>query len=93
MNIFNSLPIYNLGWTVTNRRHFSEEEIAEVEKAEVIKSDYGLSVCFYLKQGGNSRIPLSNQSSLGVGDLVNMENAEVLTLSKRGEEDIMRIEA
>lgn len=46
--------IYSLGkiWTVTNSRPFSIEEIAAVDRAEVVASQYGNSVCFFMKGGG-----------------------------------------
>ena len=40
-----------------------------------------------------SFIPLSNYSTLGVGESIDMHNAKLLTLSKQGEDDILRVEA
>ena len=93
MNIFDVLPIYAEKWQVSNSRNFTAEEKSAVESATVVNSDYGLSVCFMLVSGGQTYIPLSNQSSLGVGASVDLEKAKLLTLSKRGEADINRVEA
>ena len=92
-NIFNDLRKYAGKWQVKSSRNFSSEEIADVEKAEVVESNYGASVCFYLKSGDVSFMPLSSTSSKGIGEEINLEEAKVVTLSKAGESDIMRVEA
>ena len=93
MNIFLKLRPYAVKWKLSDSRKFSEEEIAAVERTEVVSSQYGNSVCFFMKEGGRTFIPLSNQSNLGVGESVDMHNAKLLTLSKQGEDDILRVEA
>ena len=93
MNIFDGLQVYGGKWNVTNERSFDAEEIAAVTKAEVVASEYGNSVCFFMRGGGQSYIPLSNQSSLGVGDSVDMTKAKILTLHRDGNDDITRIDA
>lgn len=93
MNIFDSLQVYAEKWQVTNRRAFNAEEKAAISKAEVVPSTYGNSVCFTMVAGGKTYIPLSENSSKGVGELIDLSSAELLTLSKRGERDILRVEA
>ena len=93
MNIFDGLQVYGGKWNVINERSFDAEEIAAVTKAEVVASEYGNSVCFFMRGGGQSYIPLSNQSSLGVGDSVDMTKAKILTLHRDGNDDITRIDA
>lgn len=93
MNIFDGLQVYGGKWNVTNERSFDAEEIAAVTKAEVVASEYGNSVCFFMRGGGQSYIPLSNQSSLGVGDSVDLTKAKILTLHRDGNADITRIDA
>ena len=92
MNIFNAIKVYAGKWQVKNSRAFSQEEIDAVDKASVVDSQYGLSVCFFLKSGGQSFIPLSSTSSLNVGDAVNLSAAKLLTLSREGNDDILRVE-
>lgn len=92
MNIFNAIKVYAGKWQVKDSRAFSQEEIDAVAKASVVDSQYGLSVCFFLKSGGQSFIPLSSTSSLNVGDAVNLSTAKLLTLSREGDNDIMRVE-
>ena len=74
-------------------RAFTAEEQAAVESATVVASQYGNSVCFMMVNGGQTFIPLSSTSSLGVGDKVNLSTAKLLTLEKQGEADIYRVEA
>ena len=93
MNIFAGLQVYGGSWQVTASRKFDAEEIAAVKKAEVVSSEYGNSVCFFMKSGGQTYIPLSNQSTLSVGDTVNLEEAELLTLHRDGSGDIVRVNA
>ncbi len=80
------------GWTVTARRKLYQDEIAAVQRTEVVSSKYGLSVCFYLKTGKPTYLPLCSNSTLEIGDYVDLEKANILTLSREGEKDIYRVE-
>jgi len=93
MNIFDGLNVYGGKWNVVNSRKFTADECALVKSAEVVSSEYGESVCFFMVGGGQTYIPLSNQSTLGVGDSVDLTKAKVLTLHRDGSDDITRIEA
>ena len=93
MNIFSKLQVYAGKWNLKSSRKFEAEEIAAVSKDEVVSSQYSNSVCFFMKGGGQSYIPLSNDSNLTVGDTVNLNSAELLTLEKDGESDIVRVKA
>lgn len=92
-NIFSSLRMYAGKWLFKESRKFSAEEIAAVESATVVPSQYGNSVCFIMKSGGQTYIPLSQNSSKAVGESINLAEAELLTLGKQGEADIFRVEA
>jgi hypothetical protein len=91
MNIFAGLQVYGGNWNVVASRNFDAEEIAAVKKAEVVASEYGNSVCFFMKSGGQTYIPLSNNSSLAIGDTVDLSSAKLLTLHRDGSEDITRV--
>jgi len=91
MNIFASLQKYATKFEVSNTRDFDPEELAQVSSAKVVASQYGLSVCFYMKEGCQKYIPLSRDSSACIGDEVNLSTAKILTLVKDGE-SINRIE-
>ena len=79
------------GWTITNSRPFNPEEIAAVNRAEIVASQYGNSVCFFMKGGGQTYIPLSQQSKLAVGDELDLKTAKLITLSRKGNDDIYRV--
>lgn len=93
MNIFSSLKVYAGKWQVVNTRGFSSDEISAVDHAAVVDSQYGNSVCFFMKSGGQTFIPLSTNSALGLGDDVDLTKAKLLTLHREGEADIYRVEA
>lgn len=89
-NILSSLKVYAGKWNLTDSRDFSQEEIDSIKEAVVVPSQYGNSVCFMLKAGGQAFLPLSNDSNIGVGESVDLTKAKVLTLSKDGK-DIQRV--
>lgn len=91
MNIFATLKVYAGKWSVKGTRAFEANEIAQVERAVVVSSQYGLSVQFSMYGGGQTYIPLSQDSTLTVGDSVDLTKAKIITLMKSGEEDINRI--
>lgn len=93
MNVFKGLTVYGGSWNVIASRAFDPEEIQAVNNAEVVSSDYGKSVCFHMKSGGSTYIPLSNTSSLNVGDSINLTSAKLITLHRDGNDDITRVEA
>lgn len=89
--VFDSLQVYGGSWNVVDSRPFDAAEIAAVKRAEVVSSQYGSSVCFFMKSGGQTYIPLSNTSSLCVGDDVDLNKAKLLTLHRDGDGDIIRV--
>ena len=92
-NIFSSLRVYAGKWNLKSSRAFSPEEVAAVASAVVVASQYGNSVCFTMVGGGQSFIPLSQNSTKAVGDPIDLASAKLLTLEKSGESDIFRVEA
>ena len=92
-NIFSSLRVYASKWNLKSSRAFSPEEIAAVSSAVVVTSQYGNSVCFTMVGGGQTFIPLSQNSTKAVGDSINLTSSRLLTLEKSGEADIFRVEA
>lgn len=93
MNIFDSLKIFGGNWKVVNSRNFDAEEIAAVKSANVVASQYGKSVCFFMKSGITHYIPLSTNSLKKVGDPVDLQTAKLLTLHREGSDNINRVEA
>lgn len=92
MNVFNQLRVYAAKWQVSERRKFSKEEIATISSAVVVPSEYGTSVCFSLVSGGNTYIPLSTESRYVVGENIDPARVSLVTLSREGNSDILRVE-
>jgi hypothetical protein len=93
MNIFQNLRVYSGKWMVKASRSFTQDEINAVDHATVVNSQYGNSVCFFMKGGGQTFIPLATDSTLGIGDNVDLSKASLLTLERAGDADIYRVEA
>ena len=79
------------GWRIKETRPFSPDEIAAVARAEVVPSQYGNSVCFFMNGGGQTYIPLLSTSSLTVGESVDLKTAKLVTLCREGKDDIYRV--
>ena len=83
------------GWRYKGERSFGADEVTAVYYADVITTQYGLSVRFKMrlenKFGGYRFIPLSAYSTLSVGDTVDLKTAKLISLCKEGENDILRI--
>lgn len=91
MNLFSNLRVYGGKWSEKSSRKFTNEELALVDKAMVVDSQYGSSCCFFMKNGSTMYVPMSNDSKSEVGDMVDLSTAEIVTLKKQGEKDIQRI--
>lgn len=78
-------------WQLKSTRHFTKEELDLVDKAQVVESQYGYSCCFFMKNGTKLYVPMSKDSKSKAGDYINLNEAEIVTLSKEGEMDIQRI--
>lgn len=91
MNIFSALRVYAGKWSEKAVRAFSAEEQSACTEAKVVDSQYGQSVCFMMVGGGQTYIPLDQNSSKATGDTVDLSTAQLVTLSKQGEADIYRV--
>ena len=91
MNIFSNLKVYATKWSVKSERVFTAEEIAAVQQAVVVQSEYGNSVMFTMTTGGQTYIPLSTDASVGVGEIIDLSKCKLITLEKSGENDIFRV--
>ena len=79
------------GWIVKEERSFTDEETEAVMDAVVVANQFGKSVCFYMKGGGQCYFPLTSDSEIGVGENVDLADLQILTLCKGGTDDIMRV--
>lgn len=89
---------YGGSWEETNREPL--EGIENVKNIEVTERDFKqddgstrtrVSMCFTMKNGRQRFVPLSRDSELEVGDKVDPETVEVLTL-ERDDEEIYRVD-
>lgn len=94
MGFLDSLRTYAGAWEVTNTEKLSAAEIKTVDKIEVVSRDneWGTSVsmCFFMKGGGRKYVPLSRDSQLEEGDIVDPKSVEILTLERDGDDPIYR---
>ena len=91
MNLFSGLRVYGGKWAEKASRKFTQDELALVTKAKVVESQYGNSCCFFMANGTTMYVPMSTDSKSGVGDIINLNEADIVTLEKVGEKDIQRI--
>lgn len=91
MNLFSGRKTYGGKWSVKSTRKFTPEEIALVKMAQVVDSQYGSSCCFFMKNGTTVYVPMSTDAKSSVGDFINLNDADIVTLEKMGESDIERI--
>lgn len=91
INLFSNRKIYGGKWSVKSSRKFTEEEKSLVLKAQVVDSQYGSSCCFLMKNGTSVYIPMASDAVSSVGDVINLDTADIVTLEKPGEANIERI--
>lgn len=92
-NVFGTLQVYGESWQKVNERNFNSNEIDAVRSNSVVNSQYGKSVCFFLKGGGQTFIPVSKQGNdPELGSSIDMSAAKLVTLHRDGDGDIMRVE-
>ena len=94
MGFLDSLTTYAGSWSEVSRDKLSASEIKSVENITVIsrENDWGTSVsmCFFMKAGGRKYIPLSRDSKLEEGDIVDPKSVEIITLERDGDDPIYR---
>ncbi len=78
-------------WQIVERRPFTDEERNAVEKTIVVATEYGHSIHFFMKGGGQTFLPVSSECHVHVGQSVDLETAKIVVLSK-GAETIYRVE-
>lgn len=91
MGLFTGRTVYAGKWSVKGVNKMSNDDIQMVSNATIVPSEYGLSVCFFMKTGGQVYIPVSNDCNVAVGQSVDLTKAEIITLEKPGESDIERV--
>ena len=87
-----TLKIYG-GWNVKNEHKFNQDELNYIKQAVVVESKYGNSVCLTLMGEHITYIPLDPKSeeATAVGQVLDPQTRTLVTLTKPGENDIMRV--
>lgn len=88
--MFAGVPNYG-GWTLKACAEMSPSDKKMVKTAEVVSSAYGKSVLFHLVSGAKCYFPVSNDCDPAIGQHVNVDDIEVLTLAKAGQDDITKV--
>lgn len=73
-------------------KYFTAEDAALVESAIIVSGDYGLSCKVKRKDKYVSFIPLSRDSRMSQGEVVDLSECKLICLERRGEEPIWRLE-
>ena len=92
-NVFESLTTYG-SWSVEMRRPFNATEIAMMASAKCVPSEYGKSIVFFMKNGGQKYISLSTVNGLDVpvNTPVDMSKCELLRLTREGSNPCLKVE-
>jgi len=95
-NVFSEFGLTIYGdnpWKVINSREFTQTEVNAIRSNTVVDSKYGKSVCFFLKGGGQTYIPLSTRGGdAELGSSIDMSKAKLVTLHREGDGNIVRVE-
>lgn len=91
MDFFSNKRVYGGKWSVESIRKFTPEEMKKVKKTIIVDSQYGTSACFMMVNGTTVYSPLSIDSTAQVGDEIDLNSAEILTLVKDGKTPIERL--
>jgi hypothetical protein len=91
MGLFTNKQVYATKWTVKESYEISAEDQALFIDAEVVPSEYGMSVKFNMVGGGCCYIPCDTESVMRIGDKYAPHELEVVILQRLGDADIERI--
>lgn len=80
------------GWRVTHKRPFTDEELKVVKESFVVQTKTGYFVKFILNDWSRRFIPVDENSNVSICEIIDLEKAMLLTLSKPGHDDIYRVQ-
>ena len=82
--------LYGGSWSLKSTEKLSAVE-PTIKSGVVTEGKFGKQVCFTLTSGETGYTALSRDSKLEIGEEFPIANASVQTLSKSGEDDILRV--
>ena len=92
INVFDTLEKFQTKWGVKDVREFTEEEKKCVLYCQVVSGNYSNAVQFTLFNGYNTYMQVKVGSKLAVGDVPDINDLRIYTLSKPGSNDILRVD-
>ena len=91
MGLFDGKKLYAGKYSVKFVNAVSEDDKKVISSVSVVPSEFGLSACFTLVNGFKAYIPMNPEEKVEVGDELNIDNIEIVTLERLGSEDIERV--
>jgi DNA polymerase III epsilon subunit-like protein len=88
---FDGLQYSPEGWVPVETRPFTSNEIESVSEALIVASQRGKTVQFTMKRGGIMFIPLKPGSLIGVGEVLNLNEAKLEVLKRDDGETSYRV--
>lgn len=82
--------VYGDSWTVKSTNPMPKEVADQIKEVTCVAGDYGLQLCFHLKRGGQIYKKPSQDANFVEGQVIDPQELTVITLTKSGEEDIVR---
>jgi hypothetical protein len=83
--------LYGGSWSVKSTESLLTVD-SSIKSGVVCEGKFGKQVCFMLDNGQTGYLGLSRDSKLEVGEEFPIATAKVLTLSKAGENDAIRVQ-
>ena len=84
MNFLDIVKIYKSEWQEVSKRKLEEAECSSIEKAFVVASKWGKSVCFMIPGKGKAFIPLEPIANVSLGDDIDVRTIELVSLKYIG---------
>ena len=89
---FNTFGGMGQTWKLVNVRNFTSTEIAAVRSNTVAEGKYGKTIVIFLKGGGQTYIPLSEDSAnIPLGSSIDLNTAKLCDYYREGDGHIRRI--
>lgn len=91
MSLFNSFQDYGKGsWTVESSQKLTASEKDQIKSAVVKDSQFGKSICFFMKSGGMKFGGLDPAANVGVGEEISLDKITLVSL-KQNDKSITRV--
>lgn len=81
-------------WKEKERRPLTQKELDAIQSAKIVETKYGDAMCFLLKNGEESWVPIADASKIQekiVEGRIDLKAIYIATLEREGDEPIHRI--